>query len=123
MIADVPGNATPPSPLGVRAPAYACSSDGAGASRLGVLRVLAELLLGPALPQQIPAAIELDLHGAQPVPVRLQGLLVLAVLLLPAAQVLLLADQPVDLRRDALVAHGLDPTPRRSTVDLRLSSS
>src|SRR5919106_808809 len=73
--------------------------DDVGPPRRGVVGVEPELLPSPALAQQVPAAVELDLQRAQPFPIPLEGLYVSAVLLLAATQVLLLGDQPLDFGR------------------------
>src|SRR5436190_4603669 len=78
----------------------------AGRARLGVVRVEAELLPAAALPQKVPAAVELDLHGTQPVPIAFEGLGVRAVRLLAATEVLLFPHESLDSGCDALVAHG-----------------
>src|SRR6266536_3092889 len=43
--------------------------DRVGAASLHLVWVEIELLAAPALAQQVPTTIELDLHGAQPLPV------------------------------------------------------
>ena len=40
--------------------------DGVRVANLRLARVLPELLPGPALPKQVPAAVELDFHFLQP---------------------------------------------------------
>jgi hypothetical protein len=62
--------------------------------------IAAGLAKGPALPQQVPALVELYFHGAQPL--MLLGFVDLAVLQL-GAQLLLLGDQLVDLSENVLV--------------------
>lgn len=69
-------------------------------THLGFPRVAAGLSKSPALPQQIPALVELNLDGLEPLV--LLGLVDLAVLKL-GPQVLLLGDQPVDLVENVLV--------------------
>lgn len=69
-------------------------------THLGFPRVAAGLPKSPALPQQIPALVELNLDGLEPLV--LLGLVDLAVLKL-GPQVLLLGDQPVDLVENVLV--------------------
>ncbi len=87
--------------------------DGVGVTHLGLVRVLPELLTRASLPQQIPAAIQLYLHGAQPLAIRLQPRLVGAVGLLTMPDLMLLGDEALDLGRDALIVHApiLDPAP------------
>src|SRR5919197_4811433 len=65
----------------------------------------------PALPQQIPAAVELDFDGAKLLPVCIEGIRVGTVRLLAATQLVLLGDEPFDPRRDALVTHVVNATP------------
>lgn len=69
-------------------------------THLGFARVAAGLPKSPALPQQIPALVELHLDGLEPT--MLLGLVDLAVLKL-GPQILLLGDQPVDLVENVLV--------------------
>src|SRR5215207_3740837 len=76
-----------------------------GRADFSVVGVEPKLLTSPALTQQIPAAIEFDLHLAQPVPVSLQRLGIGAVRLLATAQILLLPHEPLDPGGDALVTH------------------
>src|SRR3954447_22524213 len=86
-------SATPTAPhaSSTRSPTWSASSASAlllvllhrvGRARAGVVGVETDLLLGPPLPQQVPAAVELDLHLAQPVPVLLERVRIGAVLLL-----------------------------------------
>lgn len=74
--------------------------DLVGRTHLGLPRIAARLPLGPALPQQIPALIELHLDG--PEPFVLLGLVDLAVLKL-RPEFLLLGHQLVDLVENVLV--------------------
>jgi hypothetical protein len=79
--------------------------DCVGAANVGRVGICAGVAQRPALAQQIPAAIQLDLNLIEPLAVRLQALCVGAVLLLASSQLVLLAHQLLDARRDALVAH------------------
>jgi hypothetical protein len=91
--------------------------DGLGAARLGVVGICPRIAQRPALPQQVPAAVELDLHLIQSPAVCVQALFVCAVLLLAVAQLVLLGDQPLDPRRDALVAHDkILPVPKSEAL-------
>ena len=61
--------------------------------------------VGAALTQQVPAAVELHLHGTQALPVRLERSGVGTVGLLAGAQLVLLRHEPLDPSSNALVAH------------------
>src|SRR5690348_16735988 len=80
--------------------------DGAGVAHVRVVGVAARVAQRAALAEQIPAAVQLDLHRAQPLLVGLERLRVEVVGLLALAQVVLLGDEALDPVRDALVAHG-----------------
>src|SRR5437588_11563429 len=67
--------------------------------------ILAGVATRPTLPQQIPAAIELDLDRPQPLLICIESLGVLAVRLFALPQIVLLGDQALDPSRNALVAH------------------
>jgi hypothetical protein len=71
---------------------------------------------GPALAQQVPTAVELNLNFAQTLPVALERIDVRAVRLLEAMKVLLLRHQTLDASSNALVTHARDTTPRASLV-------
>jgi hypothetical protein len=62
---------------------------------------------GPALTQEIPAAVELDLKRPQPFLVGLECVWMVAVGLFTASKHVLLGNQALDPGRDALVAHML----------------
>jgi hypothetical protein len=76
--------------------------DGALGAGLGVVRVDPELAPGPALAEQVPAPVQLDLEMIEPLPV---GLVepVAAVL---AQQLVLLVDELVDALQGVAVFHG-----------------
>ena len=82
-----------------------------------------------ALAQEVPAAVELDLHRPQALLVLLEGGGVRAVDLLAVAQLVLLAHQAFDAGSNALVTHGSDLTPTvarsraASTAWVRLATS
>jgi hypothetical protein len=59
----------------------------------------------PALAEQIPAAVELDLDLLQPLSVGLERGGICAVALLTGSQRVLFAYQALDTRGDAIVAH------------------
>src|SRR5690348_1215440 len=84
--------------------------DGVGAARLRVVRVEAELALGPPLPQQVPVAVERDADLLQPLVVAgLEPAVALAL-----EERLLLGDQLVDPAQYLVVVHrSLLPGPRR----------
>jgi hypothetical protein len=79
--------------------------DRVRAADVRLVGIRARVAQRPALAQQIPAAVELDLHLVQALAVCLQAVGVSAVLLLPVTQLVLLGHEPLDPRRDALVAH------------------
>src|SRR5215216_1887194 len=102
------GPATAPAnPGGTCPPSLFVVLHRVGRARLSVVGVEPELFAGPALAQQVPAPIELDLHLAQPIPISLEGFGIGAVPLLAATQPLLLRHQPLDPGGNALVAHEL----------------
>src|SRR5215831_942032 len=76
--------------------------------RVSHLRVFG---IGPGVAQraplakQIPAPVEFDLHGAQPLLVFTELVHIAAVCLFAAAKVVFLGDEVFDSRRDAFVAH------------------
>jgi 2-hydroxychromene-2-carboxylate isomerase len=97
--------------------------DRVGVAHLGVVGVRAGAAPRPALAQQVPAAVELDLDGAQPPAVGLQRVFALAVGLLAPAELVLLGHQALDPGRDALVAHEGDAThPDGYAADLGLDA-
>src|SRR5205807_8571782 len=65
----------------------------------------------PALSQQVPTPVELNLHRAQALLVALESIGIRAVCLLAPAQVLLLRHQSLDPASNGLVAHRTDTTP------------
>src|SRR5947208_2131986 len=85
--------------------------DRLGVAGVCVVRVAAGFAQRPALAEQVPASVQLDLHRSQPLLVGPESLRVEVVVLLAVAQVVLLGYEPLDPGRDALVAHGADPTP------------
>src|SRR6266699_4956729 len=70
--------------------------DDRGRTRLGVIRILAELATRVPLPQQIPTLIELDLDGFQPY------LIVIGQCALPV-EMLLLVNKTFDLLQDGMI--------------------
>src|SRR5436305_2504172 len=76
--------------------------DGVHVARLGAVGVFAELALGAALAQQVPALVEL--LGDVP-----DALGVVAELVRAGAQALLFFDQVGDVLEDRLVVHGRSP--------------
>src|SRR5439155_16932392 len=74
--------------------------DRVGVARLGLVGLCTRVPECPPLAQQIPAHIELDLDAAQARRVRLEPLGRVA--LLAAAQLVLLGNEALDPRRDAL---------------------
>ena len=80
---------------------------GVGIADLRLVGILPDLRPRSSLPKEIPAAIKLDLHRPQPLLVCLQQLFVFAVALFAVAKLVLLVDEALDPRRDALVAHEL----------------
>src|SRR3954470_3100378 len=89
--------------------------DGLGVAHVRRARILADLAQRPALAQQVPAAIQLDLDSLQPAAILLECLIGMLISLLLLAELLLFGDEPFDPVRDALVAHEADPMawPRR----------
>src|SRR4029077_2371520 len=82
--------------------------DRALRAHLGDVGVLAELLLGPALAQQVPALVELDLEVGEP------GAFVLVVDARLRAQLVLLLDQGGDVLQDRRIVHAHSlPSDRR----------
>src|SRR6185437_890832 len=79
--------------------------DGVCVARPCFVGILPGLLARTPLAQQVPAAVELDLDGAQPLLILLQPRLVCAVRLLATAKLVLLGYEALDPGRDALVAH------------------
>jgi len=57
------------------------------------------------LAEEVPAAVELDLDGAQPVAVFVELLRLLTVCFFAAPKLVLLGDEALDSRRDALITH------------------
>jgi hypothetical protein len=76
--------------------------DGALGAGLGVVRVDPELAPGPALAEQVPAPVQLDLELTEPLPV---GLLE-PIGAVPAQQLVLLLDELVDALQGVAVFHG-----------------
>src|SRR5262249_6024109 len=100
----------PPNRAGVSPPALLpVALYGVRVAGLGLVGIHAGVPQSAALAQQIPANVELDLDRAQAICVGLER--IARVALLAVAQLVLLADQPLDPRRDALVAHRPNPTP------------
>jgi hypothetical protein len=81
--------------------------DGLAVAALRLLGIAAGGAQRAAPAQEVPAAVELDLDRAQALLVDLQRVGVPAVALLAGAQIVLLGDQSLDARGDALVTHGL----------------
>ena len=79
--------------------------DGVGVANVRLVRVGTRIAQRTALTQQVPATIQLDLDGAQSLLVGLQAIRGGAVGLLAIAKLVLLGDEALDARRDALVAH------------------
>jgi hypothetical protein len=75
--------------------------DGSGGPNFGRIRVLTGIASGPALAQQIPALIELDLEGFQP---GRFGVVEAGVGVGPL-EVMLFLDEPVDRAQDRFVIH------------------
>src|SRR5436309_9114812 len=98
-----------PPPAGAR-PLLQIALDCVCVARARFVGILPGLLARTPLAQQVPAAVELDLDGAQPLLILLQPRLVCAVRLLATAKLVLLGYEALDPGRDALVAH----RPKRS---------
>src|SRR5947209_4901999 len=73
--------------------------DGLGIADVGLLGVFPELPAGPALAQEIPTLIELDLE-------RVVALMVLGRAVGLLVELVLLVDEVLDMVKDALVVHG-----------------
>jgi hypothetical protein len=78
-----------------------------GVASLRFVRVLPELLSRPTLPKQVPAAIELDFDGPQPLLIGIELRVVLAVARFASLKLVLFCDEAFYPRRDALIAHRL----------------
>ena len=74
-------------------------------ANLRLVGVLPELRARPALAEQVPAAVQLDLHIAQPLAIFIELLALGAVGLLAATKLMLLRHEVLDARGDTLVAH------------------
>ena len=93
-------------------PLLQVSLDGPGVTDLGVVGVGAGHTQGTTLTEEIPAAVELDLHGAESLAVGLERFVGVRIGLLASAELLLFCHEALDPCCDALIAHGSDSTPR-----------
>src|SRR4051794_33953121 len=87
-----------------RPPLLLVALDGLGVADVGLLGVLSELPPGPALAQEVPTLVELDLE-------RLIALMVLGRAVGPLVELVLFVDEVLDVVKDALVVHGDPPFP------------
>ena len=81
---------------------------GAGVPDRGLVRVLPELAPCPALPEQVPALVQLDLDTGEVGVLDLAGDLAGAQ---PLPEVVLLLDEALDVGLDVLVAHAAHDRP------------
>ena len=89
-------------------PSAAVVLHGARVADRGLLRVLPELAPRPALPEQVPALVQLDLEAGKVGVLGLMGDLAGAQ---PLAKGVLLVDEALDAGLDVLVAHAAHDRP------------
>src|SRR5215203_2900238 len=95
-----------------RPPSAAVVLHGAGIADRGLPRVLPELAARPALPEQVPALVQLDLEAGE---VGVLDLVADLTRAQPPPEVVLLLDEALDAGLDVLVAHAVHDRAARAT--------